>query len=96
MDVIEERNIVGVINRAQYMEINDIHSFELERDDIEFVRLLGNGNFGEVFKANMGHVTVAVKSLKGKINAISLDTFLSTDPNFIVYCYINKLKFHCN
>ena len=83
MDVIEERNIDGVINRALYMEINDISNFELERDAIEFIRLLGRGNFGEVFKANMGHVTVAVKSLKGKINTVNLDSFLSYH-NFIV------------
>ena len=51
---------------AEYMDISDIHSLELERDDIKFVRLLGSGNFGEVFKANMGNDTVAVKSLKGE------------------------------
>ena len=50
---------------AEYMDISDIRSFELERDDIKFVRLLGSGNFGEVFKATMGNDTVAVKSLKG-------------------------------
>ena len=51
---------------AEYMDITDIHSSELERDDIKFVRLLGSGNFGEVFKATMGNNTVAVKSLKGE------------------------------
>ena len=52
---------------AEYMDIGDFHSFELERDDIKFVKLLGSGNFGEVFKATMGNGTVAVKSLKGDI-----------------------------
>ena len=52
---------------AEYMDISDIHSFELERDDIKFVMLLGSGNFGEVFKATLGNDTVAVKSLKGEI-----------------------------
>ena len=51
---------------AEYMDIRDIQSFELERDDIKFVRLLGSGNFGEVFKATLGNDTVAVKSLKGE------------------------------
>ena len=75
LDIIEETNIDGV-NHAQYMEINDIPSFELKRDDIEFIRLLGSGNFGEVFKANIGHVTVAVKSLKGMTSTVSLDLLL--------------------
>ena len=51
---------------AEYMDISHIHSFELERNDIKFVRLLGSGNFGEVFKATMGNDTVAVKCLKGE------------------------------
>ena len=51
---------------AEYIDVSDIHSFELERDDIKFVKLLGSGNFGEVFKATMGNDTVAVKSLKGE------------------------------
>ena len=56
----------NVHQTAEYMDISNIHSFELERDDIKFVRLLGSGNFGEVFKATMGNDTVAVKSLKGE------------------------------
>ena len=51
---------------AEYMDISYIHSFEVERNDIKFVRLLGSGNFGEVFKATVGNDTVAVKSLKGE------------------------------
>ena len=50
----------------KYENMPQTHSFELERDDISFERLLGRGNFGEVYKAFMGNNTVAVKSLKGK------------------------------
>ena len=67
MDGVEERNADHVTNHAQYVEINDIHSYELKRDDIKFERLVGSGNFGEVFKATIDNNTVAVKSLKGKI-----------------------------
>ena len=70
MDVIEkeEDDVNNVINRSpQYMEISEIQSFELKRDDVALKRLLGSGNFGEVYKATLGNDTVAVKSLKGKI-----------------------------
>ena len=67
MDGVEERNADHVTNHAQYVEINEIHSYELKRDDIKFERLVGSGNFGEVFKATIDNNTVAVKSLKGKI-----------------------------
>ena len=69
MDVVEEEeNVNHVINHSpQYMEISEIQSFELKRDDVTLKRLLGSGNFGEVYKATMGNDTVAVKSLKGKI-----------------------------
>ena len=67
MNGVEERNADHVTNHAQYVEINDIHSYELKRDDIKFERLVGSGNFGEVFKATIDNNTVAVKSLKGKI-----------------------------
>ncbi|KAM7429678.1 hypothetical protein ABFA07_019499 [Porites harrisoni] len=68
MDVIEkeEDDVNHVINHSpQYMEISEIQSFELKRDDVALKRLLGSGNFGEVYKATMGNDTVAVKSLKG-------------------------------
>ena len=70
IDVIEkeEDDVNHVINHSpQYMEISEIQSFELKRDDVALKRLLGSGNFGEVYKATMGNDTVAVKSLKGKI-----------------------------
>ena len=70
MDVVEkeEDDVNHVINHSpQYMEISEIQSFELKRDDVALKRLLGSGNFGEVYKATMGIDTVAVKSLKGKI-----------------------------
>ena len=67
MDGVEERNGDRVTNHAQYVEINEIHSYEPKRDDIKFERLVGSGNFGEVFKATIDNNTVAVKSLKGKI-----------------------------
>ena len=42
--------------------------FNLDRDKLALVRLLGTGNFGQVSKAIYGasHSEVAVKSLKGK------------------------------
>lgn len=44
-----------------------LDSFELDRDQIKLVRILGTGNFGQVSKANYGdsRLDVAVKSLKG-------------------------------
>ena len=38
-------------NHGQYMERTDTTDNELERDDITFIRLLGSGNFAEVYKA---------------------------------------------
>ncbi|XP_073248000.1 ephrin type-A receptor 7-like [Porites lutea] len=69
MDGVEERNSDHVTNHTQYVEINEIHSYELKRDDIKFERLVGSGNFGEVFKATIDNNTVAVKSLKGSASA---------------------------
>ena len=66
MDVVVVTDTADNMNGVQYMDIDEIHSFELKRDDIRFVRLLGSGNFGEVYKATMGNKTVAVKCLKGK------------------------------
>ena len=65
MNVVEEGNVNHEMNHAQYMEIDEIQSFELKRDDIKFERLLGRGNFGEVYKATIGNDKVAVKYLKG-------------------------------
>ena len=83
MDVVEEEEDVNhIINRSpQYMEISEIQSFELKRDDVALKRLLGSGNFGEVYKATMGNDTVAVKSLKGKIC-------------LGVYCLFIHVKYH--
>jgi len=50
-------------------DYNDViwNGFELDRDQITLVRILGTGNFGHVFKATYGdsRLEVAVKSLKG-------------------------------
>ena len=70
MDVVVVPNAEDIVNHAEYTDVADLRSFELERDDLRFVRLLGSGNFGEVFKATMGNETVAVKSLKGELSVV--------------------------
>lgn len=59
---------------------NDVigNDFELDRDQITLVRILGTGNFGQVSKATYGdsRLEVAVKSLKG-IVVISFIMFIT-------------------
>ena len=62
----EERNEDDDINAPKYLEKINSPCFELQRDKIAIKRLLGSGDFGEVYKATLGKDTVAVKSLKGK------------------------------
>ena len=53
---------------AAYQNVDDIcDDFNLDRDKLTLVRLLGSGNFGQVSKSIYGasHSEVAVKSLKG-------------------------------
>ena len=66
MDVVAVTNTGDTVNNFQYMDIDEISSFELERNEIRFERLLGSGNFSEVYKAIMGNKTVAVKYVKDK------------------------------
>ena len=65
LEVLEERNYDDVVNVPEYLEIINSPFFELRREKIETERLLGSGNFGEVYKATLDNDTVAVKSLKG-------------------------------
>ncbi|XP_067049582.1 ephrin type-A receptor 3-like isoform X2 [Acropora muricata] len=51
-------------NHSQYIEMTDTPDLELERNEIKFMKLLGSGNFGEVYKAIVNDCIVAVKSLK--------------------------------
>ena len=55
--------------------ISDV--FEIDRDQITLIRILGTGNFSQVSKATYGdsRLEVAVKSLKG-IVVISVTIFL--------------------
>ena len=57
--------------------ISDV--FELDRDQITLVRILGTGNFGQVSKATYGdsRLEVAVKSLKGIVVILFKIFFLS-------------------
>ena len=52
--------------------ISDV--FELDRDQITLVRILGTGNFGQVSKATYGdsRLEVAVKSLKGIVISVKI------------------------
>jgi len=59
---------------AAYQNVDDVcDGFNLDRDQITLVRLLGTGNFGQVSKAIYGasHSEVAVKSLKGSYTLMS-------------------------
>ena len=53
--------------------------FELNRNQITFVRILGTGNFGQVSKATYrdSRWEVAVKSLKGIVILVTIFFFLS-------------------
>ena len=59
---------VTMLPMVAYQNVDDIcDGFNLDRDQITLVRLLGSGNFGQVSKAIYGasHSEVAVKRLKG-------------------------------
>ena len=77
MDVFVVPDTEDTINSVHHVDVNETDPFELERDDIEFVRPLGSGNFGEVFKASMSNETVAVKRLTGEIYRGNFSSVLS-------------------
>ena len=58
--------------QSHYRVIRDV--FELDRDQITLVRILGTGNFGQVSKATFGdsRLEVAVKSLKGIVLSVTI------------------------
>ena len=59
---------ITMSSMAAYQNVDNIcDGFNLDRDQITLLRLLGTGNFGQVSKAIYGasHLEVAVKSLKG-------------------------------
>ena len=60
---------ITMMSMSAYQNVDDnCDDFNLDRDQITLVRLLGTGNFGQVSKAIFGasHSEVAVKSLKGR------------------------------
>lgn len=64
---------------AYQNEDDDIcDEFNLDRDKLTIVRLLGTGNFGQVSKAIYGasHLEVAVKSLKGNFFSSENELFI--------------------
>ena len=81
---------ITMLSMAAYQNIDDIcDGFNLDRDQITLVRLLGTGNFGHVSKAIYGasHSEVAVKSLKGSyifcfFQLTSFNLIIVHKPNF--------------
>ncbi|XP_068753386.1 ephrin type-A receptor 7-like isoform X3 [Montipora capricornis] len=57
-------NTDAMMNDRHYMDLNVTPCIELERNKIKYIKLLGSGNFGEVYKAIFDDTAVAVKSLK--------------------------------
>ena len=72
LEVEGERNKGDEINVPEYLEIVKSPSFEMKRGKIKIERLLGSGNFCEVYKATSDNDTVAVKCLKGETFHITL------------------------
>ena len=81
---------ITMLSMAAYQNVDDIcDGFNLDRDQITLVRLLGTGNFGQVSKAIYGasHSEVAVKSLKGSytfciFQLMSFNLMIVHKPNF--------------
>ena len=82
---------ITMLSMAAYQNIDDIcDGFNLDRDQITLVRLLGAGNFGQVSKAIYGasHSEVAVKSLKGSytfcfFQLMTLNLIIINKSNFL-------------
>ncbi|XP_068700585.1 ephrin type-A receptor 7-like isoform X2 [Montipora foliosa] len=89
--IIPGTNTDAMMNDSHYMDLNVTPCIELERNKIKYIKLLGSGNFGEVYKAIFDDTAVAVKSLKDPILII-----LEYMPYGDLLGYLRKSRGHCD